>query len=231
MTRVNKIALLAASAGFALESGLAPVKAYANVTWALNGLTTTTGGTVTVVTVGPPLTTRSTRLFFATLVPAAGSIEITIGDDNHPATALWYREPKPVSAAAVKKADGKKEAFQAGATMTTAAASQGIPLLLPKDAQDANDSFLTREAKFARRWLYSKGIMAPEEDRNPVTIELEEFFLCCKDPVTRKPKSNLEIGLNDSTAVILSNLAMDEHRRVDFSEIQTMGRGDAKKKA
>jgi predicted dehydrogenase len=169
--------------------------------------------------------------FGEVIMGTAGSIEITIGDDNHPATALWYREPKPVSAAAVKKADGKKEAFQAGATMTTAAASQGIPLLLPKDAQDANDSFLTREAKFARRWLYSKGIMAPEEDRNPVTIELEEFFLCCKDPVTRKPKSNLEIGLNDSTAVILSNLAMDEHRRVDFSEIQTMGRGDAKKKA
>jgi len=115
--------------------------------------------------------------------------------------------------------------------MTTAAASQGIPLLLPKDAQGANDSFLTREAKFARRWLYSKGIMSPEEDRNPVTVELEEFFLSCKDPVNRQPKANLEIGLNDSTAVILSNLAMDEHRRVDFSEIQTMGRGDAKKKA
>jgi hypothetical protein len=72
---------------------------------------------------------------------------------------------------------------------------RGIPLLLPKDSQDASDSFLAREAKFARRWLYSKGIMAPEE----------------------------ELGLNDSTAVILSNLAMDEHRRVDFSEMQKLG--------
>jgi predicted dehydrogenase len=167
--------------------------------------------------------------FGEVIMGTAGTIEITIGDDNHPATALWYREPKPVSAAVVKKADGKAEPFKAGATMTTASASQGIPLLLPKDAQSDSDSFLGREAKFARRWLYSKGIMTPEEDRNPVTVSLEDFFLCCKDPANRKPKSNLEIGLNDSTAVILSNLAMDEHRRVDFSEIQSMGRGEKAK--
>ena len=169
--------------------------------------------------------------FGEVIMGTAGAIEITIGDDNHPATALWYREPKPVSAPDVKKATDKKDTFQAGATMTTAAASRGIPLLLPKDSQGASDSFLTRESKFARRWLYSKGIMAPEEDRNPVTVELEEFFLSCKDPANRKPKSNLEIGLNDSTAVILSNLAMDEHRRVDFSEIQTLGLPGAKKQA
>src|SRR5450755_3619008 len=144
-------------------------------------------------------------------------------DNTHPATALWYREPKPVSAPEVKKAGDKKDIFKAGATMTTANASRGIPLLLPKDSADANDSFLSRESKFARRWLYSKGIMAPEEDRNPVTIELEDFFMCCKDPMNHKPKSNLEIGLNDSTAVILSNMAMDEHRRVDFSEMKTLG--------
>jgi predicted dehydrogenase len=169
--------------------------------------------------------------FGEVIMGTAGSIEITIGDDNHPATALWYREPKPVSAPEVKKGTDKKEAFKAGATMTTASASRGIPLLLPKDSQEANDSFLQRESKFARRWLYSKGIMTPEEDRNPVTIELEDFFLCCKDPANHKPKSNLEIGLNDSTAVILSNLAMDEHRRVDFSEMETLGRGEPKKKA
>ncbi len=175
---------------------------------------------------------QAQRLEFGEVIMGtAGTIEITIGDDNHPATALWYREPKPISAPAVKKADGKQEAYKAGATMTTAAASQGIPLLLPKDSQSSDDSFLSREAKFARRWLYSKGIMTPEEDRNPVTVELEDFFLCCRDAVNRKPKANLEIGLNDSTAVILSNLAMDEHRRVDFTEIQTLGRGGPAKKA
>ena len=72
--------------------------------------------------------------------------------------------------------------------------------------------------------------MAPEEDRNPVTVELEDFFLCCKDPANHKPKSNLEVGLNDSTAVILSNLAMDEHRRVDFSEMQTLGLGERRRR-
>jgi hypothetical protein len=115
--------------------------------------------------------------------------------------------------------------------MTTASASKGVPLLLPKDEQGSSDSFLQRESKFARRWLYSKGIMVPEEDRNPVTVELEDFLLCCKDPANRKPKANLDVGLNDSTAVILSNLAMDEQRRVNFSEIQTLGTGEAKKKA
>jgi predicted dehydrogenase len=163
--------------------------------------------------------------FGEVIMGTAGTIEITIGDDNHPATAIWYREPKPVGAANVSKAGAKKETIQAGATMTTAAASRGVPLLLPKDAQAGNDSFLQREAKFAKRWLYSKGIMAPEEDRNPVTVSLEDFFLCCKDPANRKPKANLEVGLNDSTAVILSNLAMDEGRRVNFSEMQNLGRG------
>ena len=115
--------------------------------------------------------------------------------------------------------------------MTTASASKGVPLLLPKDEQGSSDSFLQRESKFARRWLYSKGIMVPEEDRNPVTIELEDFFLCCKDPANHKPKSNLDVGLNDSTSVILSNLAMDEQRRVNFTEMQTLGAGGATKKA
>jgi predicted dehydrogenase len=161
--------------------------------------------------------------FGEVIMGTAGSIEITIGDDNHPATALWYREPAPVSKAGVTKAGEKKEAFKAGATMTTAAASRGIPLLLSKDSSSGNDSFLSREAKFGRRWLYSKGIMVPEEDRNPVTVSLEDFLLCCRDPINRKPKSDLDVGLNDSTAVILSNLAMDEGRRVNFSEIETMG--------
>jgi predicted dehydrogenase len=161
--------------------------------------------------------------FGEVIMGTAGAIEITIGDDRNPAIALWYREPKPISAATVQKAGAKTQPVQAGATMTTAAATRGVPLLLPKDSQLASDSFAQREAKFARRWLYSKGIMVPEEDRNPVTVSLEDFFLCCKDPLKRKPKANLEVGLRDSTAVILSNLAMDEHRRVDFSEIESMG--------
>src|SRR5256885_121955 len=41
----------------------------------------------------------------------------------------------------------------------------------------------------------------------------------------KRPLADLEVGLADSVAVILSNLAMDEERRVQFSEIEKMGRG------
>ena len=164
--------------------------------------------------------------FGEVIMGTAGTIEITIGDDNHPATGLWYREPKPITPPEVTK--GKKEEFKAGATMTTAAASKGVPLPLPRDTMNDKDSFFSREAKFARRWLATKGIMIPEEDRNPVTVELEDFLLCCKDPMNRKPKCDIEIGLADSTAVILSNLAMDEQRRVYFNEIDKFAPGAAK---
>jgi hypothetical protein len=63
--------------------------------------------------------------------------------------------------------------------------------------------------------------MLPEEDRNPVDTELESFL---RDARTgARPKADVEVGLADSTAVILSNLAMDEGRRVYFSEIDSMG--------
>jgi predicted dehydrogenase len=170
---------------------------------------------------------QSQRMEFGEVIMGtAGTIEITIGDDNHPATGLWYREPAPVNTGTIVKGAAQPVPTKAGATMTTAAATKGVPLLLPKDVATNSDSFLAREAKFGRRWLYSKGIMVPEEDRNPVDIELEEFFNSCK--TGKRPKSDLEVGLNDSVAVILANLAMDEGRRVNFSEIEKMGRGDAK---
>jgi len=46
------------------------------------------------------------------------------------------------------------------------------------------------------------------------------FFDCVR--TNKKPKADLEVGLADSTAVILSNLAMDEGRRVYFNEIDKM---------
>jgi predicted dehydrogenase len=161
--------------------------------------------------------------FGEVIMGTAGAIEITIGDDSNPATGIWYREPKPIAAREITKAGEKKEAVKAGATMVTAAASKGFPLLLPKDSQSASDSFLQREAKFAKMWLYKKGILVPEE-RNPVDTELEQFLQCCKDPKNKKPLAHVEVGLADSTAVMLSNLAMDENRRVYFNEIDKMGR-------
>ena len=39
-----------------------------------------------------------------------------------------------------------------------------------------------------------------------------------------QPLAHMEVGLADSIAVIMSNTAMDENRRVYFSEIDKMGR-------
>jgi predicted dehydrogenase len=155
-----------------------------------------------------------------------GTIEITVGDDLHTAIAWWYLEPPKTTT--VAKADAKKkEAFVAGATMVASGGANGpIPIMTSDLEFTANASFLSREAKFARRWLTAKGILVQEEQNNPVDTELEGFFQSCRD--LTPPKANLEIGMADSVAVILSNLAMDEGRRVYFNEIDKMGRGEVK---
>ena len=158
--------------------------------------------------------------FSETIMGTTGTIVITVGDDTNPANGLWFREP---NAPKVQQAGKSKENWTAGATVASSTTQKGFPLLLPEDTQDPNDSFLRREMKFARRWLYSKGVMVPEESRNPVDIELEDFLLCARDG--KQPKADIDVGLMDSTGVILSNLAMDEGRRVYYSEIEKMGRG------
>jgi predicted dehydrogenase len=125
----------------------------------------------------------------------AGAVEMTFGIDDAPPTALWFREP-----------DGQK----------------GMPILTPATQVDwNNDSFLARESKLARSWLYEKGLILPQEDRNPVESELESFLNDVRNG--KRPLADLEVGLADATAVILSNMAMDENRRVFFKEIESMG--------
>src|SRR6266404_3434891 len=144
-----------------------------------------------------------------------GSVHITVGDDTHPATAMWFPEPpKP-------KASGeKKETVKAGATMVSAAGGKSLPILLPKDQVTGSEGFLERELKFARRWLYTKGVMSPEEDKNPVDNELEGFLQNCRDG--KRPRADVEVGLHDSIAVMLSNLCVDQERRVYFNEIEKL---------
>ena len=140
-----------------------------------------------------------------------GTIEITVG------LGLWFYEP---NAAKVSTADAAKEiARAAGATVakTPGGGFRGMPILLDRDQISGEESFIQRELKYARRWLYAKGLMVPEEDRDPVTAELESFFECCREG--RRPKADLEAGLRASTAVILSNRAMDEGRRVQWPEV------------
>jgi hypothetical protein len=50
---------------------------------------------------------------------------------------------------------------------------------------------------------------------------MESFFDCCR--TGDSPKADVDAGLASSTSVILSNLAMDEERRVYFNEIEKMG--------
>jgi hypothetical protein len=158
------------------------------------------------------------------IMGTGGTIQITIGDAANPAVgpavAMWYREPNAPKVEAAGKA---KENWVAGATTAAAGGRpKALPLLLPADQITAGDGFLAREAKFARHWLYAHGVTLPEEDRNPVEIEIEEFFRSIREG--GQPAAGLEVGLNDSIGVILSNLAMDEGRRVYYSEMEKMGR-------
>jgi predicted dehydrogenase len=164
-----------------------------------------------------------------------GTIEITVGDGPNsyephgsPCIAWWYREPPKDTT--VSKAEDKSKPVVAGATMVAGGGANGpIPIMTSDLDFTGKEGFLDREVKFARRWLTSKGVMLQEEQKNPVDVEIESFFQNCRDG--QKPRADLEVGLADSVAVILSNLAMDEGRKVYFNEMDKMGRGEAPKKA
>jgi hypothetical protein len=146
-----------------------------------------------------------------------GTVHITIGDgrmDPNPPVAVWYKEPNPPKVAAANT----KEKFQAGASFSLASGTRALPVLLTGDAMTGKESFLEKELKFARQWLYAKNIMVPQESKNPVTTSLEHFFNDIRSN-NMHPRANFEIGLEDSTSVILSNRAMDEERRVLYSEM------------
>jgi hypothetical protein len=74
--------------------------------------------------------------------------------------------------------------------------------------------------KYARQWLYSKGVMMPEEPKNPVDTELESFLNNCR--TGGRPNANIDVGLADSATVMMTNLAMDEDRKVMYSEIAAL---------
>jgi predicted dehydrogenase len=162
----------------------------------------------------------SQRTEFGELIMGTeGTVHITVGADTEPALALWFYEPGPA-----KPGEAKKEPpAVAGATLAaTGKGGRAIPVTFEEDDPRKETSFIKRELKFAKQWLYRRGVMVPEEDRNPVDVQLESFFDCCRTGA--RPKADLEIGLADSVSVILANLAMDEGRRVYFNEIDRMGK-------
>lgn len=158
--------------------------------------------------------------FGEVIMGTEGTIEITVGTDDEAAIGLWFFEPGPKLTAAEQK---KQVAAVAGATLaSTGRGSRALPILFERDTISGKESFVEKEMKFARRWLYSKGVMVPEEDRNPCTVQLDAFLESCRTGA--KPKADVEIGLADSSMVILANLALDEGRRVYFNEMDKMGK-------
>jgi len=168
----------------------------------------------------------STRTQFGEMIMGTdGTIHITVGTDNEPATAMWFYEPGPKKA---KPASGSEKAAPANASLvSTGKGGKGLPVLFDKEKPSDKDSFLEREMKFAKMWLYKKGVMVPEETKNPVDVQLEAFIESCRTGA--RPKADLEVGLDDSTNVIAANLCMDEGRRVYMNEIEKMGASGADK--
>jgi predicted dehydrogenase len=161
------------------------------------------------------------------IMGTGGALELTVGDgEKTMPTGLWYREASTVKS---KPAGGKEAPAAAGATFALGAGQKGLPIALASGDLNVgpNDSFLAREKKFAQRWLYSKGVMTDDEDRNPVETQLESFFNDCRNG--GRPKADVEVGLRDSTAVILSNIAMEQDRKVFFKEMDTLGKDQSPK--
>jgi predicted dehydrogenase len=148
-----------------------------------------------------------------------GAIEITLIPYGE---GMWFLDPMKVK---MGEEESNTEQWVAGATLAdTLEQGEGLPIVPGiKDLNSPDIGFIEREVEFAKRWLYQKGIMAPAEDRDPEYKELESFLIDVRDG--GKPKSDIEVGLNDSVAVMLANLCMDQQRKIQFSEIEQMGLG------
>ncbi|MEZ5353385.1 MAG: Gfo/Idh/MocA family oxidoreductase [Bryobacteraceae bacterium] len=167
-----------------------------------------------------PLFGSQRTQFGEMIMGTEGTIHITVGTDNEPATALWFYEPQAKPAAPAK---GKEKAAVANASLlSTGKGGKGLPVLVDRELVQKDDGFLEKEMKYAKLWLYKKGVLVPEEAKNPVDVQLEEWFNSIRTGT--RPRADLEVGLEDSTNVMLANLAMDEGRRVYMNEIDKMGK-------
>jgi predicted dehydrogenase len=163
--------------------------------------------------------------FGEVIMGTGGSLEITVGDgEESMATALFYKETTRVVSSPPPLPGEKEPPTPAGASYLIGGGQRGLPLAVATGQFDLakDDSFLTRELKYTRRWLYDKGVIVDDEDANPVETQLRSFFENCRG--RGRPRADLQIALNDSTAIILSNLCVREERRVYFNEIDKMGR-------
>lgn len=115
------------------------------------------------------------------------------------------------------------ENWVAGATVGLDTAEQGDGFPIDPEAVDPDEvGFIEKELFFAKTWAYRKGILRPGESVDPEYAELSSFLT----DVARggRPRADIEVGLQDSVAVMLANLAMDQQRKVAFFEIDELGR-------
>ncbi len=142
---------------------------------------------------------------------AHGTIHITVGTDNEPATAMWFYEPGPKEAAAY--AGGKEKSAKASSSFTsTGKGGKGLPVLFDKD--------LEREVKYAKLWLTRRALWFPRKPRIRWTCNWKPSSIVAA--TAPSPRADINVGLEDSTNVILANLAMDEGRRVYMDEIEKL---------
>ncbi len=157
-----------------------------------------------------------------TILGTDGAIELTLipyGD------GMYYRDVMKVKMEDQSKQKEVEENWVAGATVGTDTAEQGDGFPIDPEAVNPNEvGFVEKELFFARTWAYNKGILRPSEKIDPEYAELSSFLTDVAEG--NRPRADIEVGLQDSVAVMLANLAMDEQRKVDFAEIESMGRDE-----
>ena len=153
-----------------------------------------------------------------TILGTDGAIELTLipyGD------GMLYPDVMKVKMEDQAKAPKSDENWVAGATVGMDTAEQGDGLPIDPEAINPNEvGFIDKEIFFAKTWAYRKGILRPSETVDPEYAELSSFLT---DVATGgRPRADIEVGLQDSIAVILANYAMDEQRKVSFNEIHNL---------
>jgi predicted dehydrogenase len=129
-----------------------------------------------------------------------GTLIITLGK------GMYFREPL----AKVSSGNGK-ENWWAGATVSNAAAQEGIPIFPEKGA--LNDlGFMDREMRYAKHWMASMGIYTYEEPHDPWWTETHNFLMSVRDgaPII----APYELGKADAQGVIYGNRAIETGERV-----------------
>ncbi len=151
-----------------------------------------------------------------TILGTDGAIEVTLIPYGDGMLYPDVMEVKMAGQANDKEVDAG-ENWVAGATVAldTAEQGDGFPIN-PETINPSEVGFIEKELYFAKTWAYNKGILRPSETVDPEYAELSSFLTDVANGT--RPLADVNVGLQDSIAVILANQAMDEERKVQFTE-------------